>query len=566
MIKTIKYPSKIVKINQPYPEELKGLCPLCNFMVERRYNTSEKTIYGLNGAICVRYNLAVCTNSECKLSDVPFNPSIRFDYSQRSYGKDVLEKIGQYHIARKTSLNPRQILEILKIEYDLPISESTVARMCGDILVLTSFQIDQNTAKMIRDQKFILIALDGQEPDGDRPALWNFTDIISGRVLMTRYLDHVDYYILHEQIEDIVRLYKKPIIGFISDKQSSIRKCMEIFYPKIPHQYCTYHFSTNLWNHLEKYANNIHRTLQKTVKRLYISTVSTDILIYDPSVKEKVSLKKLCAPLAKEIRSTLKEKNDKFKQLKGIIGYEKLSEYWKKFTNSVEHIPKKDRFAKILKKTVKKVESDLISLRSQYENAVEGFQLFQDVHKILWYDDSDKNERIMALNSKFASIWDRSLEINPSQQRKDRKSFLPTSKTLYWKILAEWTRLWESYESGLFNYYKFPTPIKSNVEMEQKFSTENHRFRSQSGRSHVGQMIRSRGQYVLRLQYSTEEELDFDQIIGNSTVHLKYLREVLQENIQESCKCFRNRQIIEDIYTQLLLRMYDKDCTIVDGK
>ena len=57
-----------------------------------------------------------------------------------------------------------------------------------------------------------------------------------------------------------------------------------------------------------------------------------------------------------------------------------------------------------------------------------------------------------------------------------------------------------------------------------------------------------------------------DQISGNSTVHLKYLRQVLQGNIQESCKCFRNRQIIEDIYTQLLLRMYDINCTIVEGK
>jgi hypothetical protein len=566
MIKPKKYPSKIVKLNQSYPEELKGLCPLCHSIVERRYNTSEKTIYRLNGAVCVRYDLMTCTNPECKLFSVPFNPCPRFDYSQRSYGKDVLEKIGQYHVARKNSLNPKQILEILKIEYDLPISESTVARMCGDILVLTSFQIDQNTAEMIRDQEFILIALDGQEPDGDRPALWNFTDIISGRVLMTRYLNRVDYHILHEQIEDIIRLYNRPIIGFISDKQSSIRKCLEVFYPKIPHQYCTYHFSTNLWNHLEKYANNIHRKLQKTVNKLYIRTVSTDIKIFDPSIKEKVSLKTLCAPLAKEIKSTLKEKNDKFKQLKGIVGYEKLSEYWIKFTNSVELIPKKDRFAKILIKTVKKVESELNGLRIHYENAVEGLKFFHDVHKVLWHDNCGELERKNALDLNFTSIWERCQEINPSFLRNDRKSFLPTSKTPFWKFLGEWTRLWESYEPGLFNYYKFPTPIKSNVEMEQKFSTENHRFRSQSGRSHVGQMIRSRGQYVLRLQYSSEDEMDFDQIIGNSKGHLKYLRDALHENIQESCKSFRNRQIIEDVYTQLLLRMYEMNCTIMEDK
>ncbi len=113
----------------------------------------------------------ICTNSECNLYEVPFNPSPRFDYSQRYYGKDVLEKIGEYHIKKSAKLNPRQILEILETEYELPISERTVSRMCGDILVLTSFQIDQNTVEIIQKQKFLLIALDGQEPDGERPAL-----------------------------------------------------------------------------------------------------------------------------------------------------------------------------------------------------------------------------------------------------------------------------------------------------------------------------------------------------------------------------------------------------------
>jgi hypothetical protein len=195
-----------------------------------------------------------CTNEECKLHDLPFNPSPRFDYSQRRFGKDVLAKIGEYSIQSTTKLNAQHDTEILRREYDLPISSRTVARVKDDILIL-----------------------------------------------MTQNLEKVNYNVLYECIEEIKEFFQLPIIGFLSDMQSSIWKCMETHYPEIPHKYCTYHFSTNLWNHLENYANKIHRYLNKTVKGLYINTASIKSQIEVPKEKQKVSLKKLFAPLAKEI-------------------------------------------------------------------------------------------------------------------------------------------------------------------------------------------------------------------------------------------------------------------------
>ncbi len=372
-------------------------------------------------------------------------------------------------------------------------------------------------------------------------------------------MDSVNYHIIFDCIEELKQQYNKPIIGFISDKQSSIRKCMKTFYPDIPHQYCTYHFSTNLWNHLEKYANNIHKNLQKTVKSMYINTVDVDVKIYDPIKDEKVSLKKLCSPLAKEIKSTLKNKDDKFNQLKGLVGFEKLSEYYKGFKNSVEKIPIEDRFAKILKTAVHKIGTELANVKPIYDYAMEGFKMFKTAHKLLWKDKCRQSMKIDELDSVFNVIWIRCQELNPKFQLKDRKSFLPNNHTPYWRILGEWTRLWESYKPGLFKYYNFPVPIKSNVEMEQKFSAEKQRFRSQSGRGHVGQMIQSRGQYVLRLQYCAEEEIDFKKIIANSKVHLKYLQEILQRNIHESCLNYRIQPNMINIYIQLLQRMYGVD-------
>ncbi len=559
MFKSPEYPTKAIRITQKYPEELQDLCPLCKYPVKFEYNTAEKKIYQLTGPIIERRHQFICTNDNCKLNSVPFNPSPRFDYSHRSYGKDVLAKIGEYYICETE--NPRQIHAILKREYALPISESTVARMCNDILVLTSFHIDENTAKIIKEQNFLLIALDGQEPDGDRPALWNFTDLISGRVLMTKYLDQVDHLILHKCIEELKNIYEKPIVGFISDKQGAIRKCFKDFYPEIPHQYCTFHFSTNLWNHLEKFANNIHRKIQKTVKSLYIHTVSTKTQISLPGEADSVSLKKLLKPIDKEMLGLLRKKNKKFHQLKGIEAFEKMTDYLKGFKKFIKKIPVDDRISKIMKKTAIKLDSVLEETKKDYIYAKEGFKMFQEVHKLLWKDESSSEIKIEKLNDVFNKMWIRSQEIYPSFSRTDRKSFLPKSDTPYWKILAEWTRLWDSYKPGLFKYYTFPISIKSNVEMEQKFSTENRRFRSQSGRAHIGQMIETRGEYVLRLQYSSPSDLNFEKIIANSEMHLSALRAHLQAQITASSKRWTFSDGNTMCYIQLLQRIYGLQVT-----
>lgn len=553
------------KLSIPYPEELENKCILCDREVKRKYNTSERSIYRLDGIYHVRYDLVTCTNPECHLFDVPFNPAPRFAYSQRRYGRDVLELIGEYSINSSSRFNAQQITTILENQYNLPISSRTVARMCDDILILTSFQIDDNTNRILSQQKKMLIALDGQEPDNERPALWNFTDIISGRVLMTKFLESSDHLILHRCLQELQDLYPYEIIGFLSDKQGSIRKCIETFYPEIPHQYCTFHFSANLWKHLEKFGNKIHTILQKTVKKLNICTVSANSKIEVPNSDEKVSLKELCAPLAKELKKVVKSKNVKFEQLRGVEEYEKLSNYMKGFRDSVANILVNDRFANLMRKTIHDLDDGMKKTHDIYLKSLEGLELFLRIHKILWKDELDREVKINAADAVFKDIWNRTIELNPRFSKSDRKSFLPSSKTPFWMLLAEWTRLWESYLPGLFRYYEFDVKIKSNVDMEQKFSVQKQIFRSQCGKGQVGQMVMARGQYILRLLYCSMEEINLSEIIGNSSAHLQYLRDILNSNIGESAAYNSNYEISNKIYTELLKRMYMPDTTKMEG-
>ncbi|MCK5344551.1 MAG: hypothetical protein KAR20_14155, partial [Candidatus Heimdallarchaeota archaeon] len=215
---------------------------------------------------------------------------------------------------------------------------------------------------------------------------------------------------------------------------------------------------------------------------------------------------------------------------------------------------------------VQNLESVLAETHELYVNTQEGLNFFRSLHKLLWKDVLDRKEKIMQIQGIIEEIWARFKSFQPDLRLTNCKSFLPNSKTPYWKILGEWVRLWKSYQPGLFRYYEFPKSIRSNVEMEQKFSVETQRFRSQSGKAHIGQMIESRGAFVLRLEYCTDTDLNFKIIFGDSRKHLSSLQEQLQNKIKKSSKRWTISQTATRKYEELLKKMYDLSVTKLTGR
>ena len=263
--------------------------------------------------------------------------------------------------------------------------------------------------------------------------------------------------------------------------------------------------------------------------------------------------------------SLIKISNKKFHILRGLASFEKVAAYLEGFKASLEAISREDRFMRILRETVKTLEATLSALADDYEKAKEAWDYFQHIHRLLWADTSPKEEKIAQLDVIFDRIWSRSQELHPQLTKQARKSFLPASTTPYWKILAEWTRLWDSYKPGLFHYYHFPTPIKSNVEMEQKFSTETHRFRSQAGRAHVGHLIATGGEYALRFQYSSPGDYDFEAILANAKAHLGDLQAILRARIANYTKRWMISPEKSRAYITLIEKMYEWEETELTG-
>lgn len=150
-----------------YPEKWDFECIACGSEVTFEYDDNGKLVHTLQGDVNQVVSLYSCTNPDCKLSGKVFNPAPKFDYSNRHYGADVFRFIADEYLLYKQK--PKQIYERLRNKYLLSISQSTVNRICDDILLLKSHQIDENTLQIIQEQGEIVLGLDGQDPGKDAP-------------------------------------------------------------------------------------------------------------------------------------------------------------------------------------------------------------------------------------------------------------------------------------------------------------------------------------------------------------------------------------------------------------
>ena len=521
-----------------FPKDLNQKCPLCEYDVQFQYANNGKIVHTLNGDINQIMNLYTCINEECEFYDKAFNPAPRFDYGARHYGADVFRLIADEFLIY--DLKADQIYKRLIKKYQLDISTDTVSRICDDILKLKSFKIDEKTVEIIRVQRFILLGFDRQDPGGDAPALWNFMDLISNRVLATRKFESLDYKTLHRNIEEICEFYDVEIIGWVSDKQNVITKCHDEFYADIPHQYCQYHFLRNTWNHLAALDSNIYMPLKKAIGGLYIHTASKNNAVYFENVG-KVSIREVFKNTDKDLQVMIKARNKVFKELRGVWLYEKLTEYVNKMDDVLKDLDPNFRFSKILNRTAATLREALNDVKCYYNDVFELNDDFQHIRQIFGETKTSKAEKVEQLGLRYDLILAKAKKREPKLKTEVLKSFLPDKKRSTAEILGKWYRLWGSYRNGLFEYYCFLELFKTNMVLEQSFSKEKQAIFNRVAKGNISHVVATRGEDYLRIKHCTIEELESDIVEQYSEEIVRRLRAELRADIKEQTSKWRTR-------------------------
>jgi hypothetical protein len=518
--------SSIEHINTSYPEELFYRCPVCGEPVQHCFPSSKHDYLDFVGMVReIRYQYR-CMNPSCRMAGIYFNPAPARVLPYKQFSLDVWKWIARE--AKIFKQKPSEIVFRAKVEHGIPISEGTVRNIIDEVDVFISGRIDRKTIDIIKKQKCMLLALDGQDPEKGGPALWMFTDVLSNRVLAIDILDCASKEVLHGIIMNIEQRFGVPIIGFISDKERSIVNMHDDYYPNIPHQYCQFHFMGNMWNHLEVRDDNVNKELKKVVNNLYISTIDKKQAVNIKGAGN-VSVYEHFKDVASDLKKIVGRRTKKFEKLRGIDSYKNLSAYAETIELTCSREDPGRRDVKILRGIASKLYEGLKTVQQAHVENTSLFKIFQSIRIIFNQPGLSKEMRVRMADACFDSLWDRARGecrmADPSRLRSIQLSYQHSKA----KVLLEWYRLYQSYKRGLFAYYDFPVPERTNVKMEASFSKEKQRLFSQCGKRNVGAQVRKRGEYILKQIHTQDGEIEsiVDDIPGK--LDPKSIREGLQE-------------------------------------
>lgn len=207
---------------------------------------SHRTVTTLIGVTRLTLKVYRCRNQECPRFHQPTRPEEEGGWAlpHGEFGLDVIALVGVLRDQQQRSIP--QIHEELQ-RRGLKVAERTVTDQLYRYEELLTLHLSdmQRLEKRLREQKQVILALDGLQPDVGHEVLWVLRDCCSGEVLVARSLLGATEHDLVPLLKEAVSLCRKlelPIRGVITDGQHSIRNAVASALPGVPHQLCHFHY------------------------------------------------------------------------------------------------------------------------------------------------------------------------------------------------------------------------------------------------------------------------------------------------------------------------------------
>jgi hypothetical protein len=157
---------------------------------------------------------------------------------------DVIALVGTLRYQQQRSI-PQIHEELLR--RGLHIAQRTVTDLLYRYEELLALHLadKKRLQERLKNQKQVILALDGLQPDVGHEVLWVLRDCSSGEVLVARSLlgaTENDLVPLLEEAASLCQNLEIPIKGVITDGQRSIRNAVASALPGVPHQLCQFHY------------------------------------------------------------------------------------------------------------------------------------------------------------------------------------------------------------------------------------------------------------------------------------------------------------------------------------
>src|SRR5262249_50306160 len=119
---------------------------------------------------------------------------------------------------------------------------------------------------LLRDQRRVILAIDGLQPDVGHEVLWVLRDCLSGEILLAKSLLSSTAKDLAGLITELPKALPAPITAAGSDGQGPIRKAVKKALKGVPHQLCHFHYLREAAKPISEADRHAKKELKKRVR------------------------------------------------------------------------------------------------------------------------------------------------------------------------------------------------------------------------------------------------------------------------------------------------------------
>jgi hypothetical protein len=228
---------------------------------------NQRTLVTLAGATRLRLKIRRCERAGCARHDRPWRPEAEgaIALAKHEFGLDVIALVGV--LRHRDHRSVPEIHQALR-ERGVEIAERSVTNMLDryDELLATSLTDSGRLRKLLAVQGRVILALDGLQPDVGHEVLWVVRDCISGEVLLARSLLSGTASDLAPLLGEVASAVSVPVVGVVSDGQTSIRRAVARALPGVPHQLCQFHFLREAGSPIFEADRHAKKELKKQVR------------------------------------------------------------------------------------------------------------------------------------------------------------------------------------------------------------------------------------------------------------------------------------------------------------
>jgi hypothetical protein len=181
------------------------------------------------------------------------------------FGLDVIALVGQLRYREH-----RSVSEIRQEpgKRGVVLAERTVGNLIERYEELVALRLTDR--RRLRDRLMreggVVLALDGMQPDVGHEVLWVIRDCLTGGPLLARSLLSATEADLAPLLREVKAALPVPILGVVSDGQTSIRNAVASALPGVPHRLCQFHYLREAARPIYEADRHAKKELKKAVR------------------------------------------------------------------------------------------------------------------------------------------------------------------------------------------------------------------------------------------------------------------------------------------------------------